>query len=339
METKILNKDTILSMVSPIDITLRVLNLNEQPKNNISSPFTEDKNPSFKIFKNGNFKCFSTGKSGDCFQLVAYLNEIDCKNDFKKVLQLVATYCNLTNHEQPKPSKTGESRVLEYKNNGCNLNKAEKKEFKIKSILTIPYSKKHICFWRQHNVTIDLLKRFNVLAISEYSFFSERQNRLLNFKINQNETAFAYAVNGNYEIYIPKQTGREKHFCNGLVANDIFGLQQLPDKVEHLIICAGKKDTLVATSFGFPAITFRSETQTPSVEQIKILKSRCNHLFICYDNDNGGFQGVKRIMKNYNKIIQLKLPEKVNDIADYFKTHSKDDFFKIIKTALHENQQ
>jgi DNA primase len=338
METKILNKDTILSMVSPMDITLKVLNLNEQPKNNISSPFSEDKKPSFQIFNNGNFKCYSTGKSGDCFQLVADLNEMDCKSDFKKVLQLVAISCNLTNYDYPKPLITLGNKVLEYKKNGCNQNKVEKKEFKIKNIATIPHTEKHIRFWQQFNVTIDLLKQFNVLAINEYSFFSERQNKLLNFKINQSEIAFAYVVNGNYEIYIPKRAGREKHFCNGLVANDIFGLQQLPEKVENLIICAGKKDTLVATAFGFPAITFRSETQTPSIEQIDTLKSRCNHLFICYDNDNGGFQGVKRIIENHDKIIQLQLPKTINDIADYFRKHTKDSFLKIIKTALHENK-
>ncbi|WP_371269329.1 CHC2 zinc finger domain-containing protein [Flavobacterium sp.] len=55
------------------------MKLNDLPKSNISSPFTEDKNPSFQVFKNGSFKCYSSEKSGDCFQLVAELNSLDCK--------------------------------------------------------------------------------------------------------------------------------------------------------------------------------------------------------------------------------------------------------------------
>ena len=48
MKTNNLNKDNILSYISPIDITLKELGLTELPNKNISSPFTEDKNPSFK---------------------------------------------------------------------------------------------------------------------------------------------------------------------------------------------------------------------------------------------------------------------------------------------------
>ncbi|MEZ4853082.1 hypothetical protein [Flavobacterium sp.] len=52
---------------------------------------------------------------------------------------------------------------------------------------------------------------------------------------------FCYEVNGRNEIYIPKQKERNKFGQNGLIQDDIFGLQQLNKKVENIIICAGKK--------------------------------------------------------------------------------------------------
>ena len=330
MKTKILNKDMILSRVSQIDITLKALKLNEIPKKNISSPFSEDKKPSFQVFNSGDFKCHSTGKVGDCFQLVADLNNLDCKNQFNDVLKLVATDHNLsddhTNKNPKTPLKTGNNNVIESVATSCN-NKVKEDVFKIESISKIPFTENHLRFWEQYNVNIELLQNFDVSAISNYSF------KNYSFNLKENEIAFAYNVNGNHEVYIPKQKTKEKKFCNGLVATDIFGLKQLPKKVDNLIICAGKKDTLVATAFGFYAVTFRSETQTPTKEQIATLQSRCNNLFICYDNDNGGIQGVNRILEKH-KIIQLQLPSTVNDIADFFTENTKESFELIIQEAL-----
>jgi hypothetical protein len=334
MTTKILSKDMILSYIAPFDITLNALKLNSFPNKNISSPFSEDKKPSFKVFKNGNYNCFSTGKNGDCFQLVAELNNLDCKNDFNKVLQLIATNNNILVTDIANPSKTSNNVFAINRKNNCNTIEREEIPFKIKSISKIQFEERHLQFWDEHNVTIKLLNRFGVSAINNYSFYSNKKGKDFNFKINENEIAFSYTVNENHEIYIPKQETKDKKFINGLVATDIFGLKQLPKKVENLIICAGKKDTLVATSFGFNAITFLSETQMPTKQQIETLRSHCNNLFICYDNDNGGVLGSNSIIEKYPAIIGLQLPTEINDIADYFKVHTKDDFESIIKDSL-----
>ena len=81
-----MNKDTILQAISSEEIFLKFLKISEFPKGNISSPFTDDTKPSFVLYKNGSFKCHSTGNQGDCFQLVAYLKNIDCKSNFQAVL-------------------------------------------------------------------------------------------------------------------------------------------------------------------------------------------------------------------------------------------------------------
>lgn len=334
MKTNNLNKDNILSCISPIDITLNALGLTELPNKNISSPFTVDKNPSFKIFKNGKFYCYSTGKNGDCFQLVAELNKIDCKNDFKKVLELVVTNNNLllqldnnytiphktTNKNNPVLSK---HEVATETTTNINL-KAEKIEFQ----------KRHLDYWLKFGVNKELLSKYNVNAISSYSFYSENKSKNLNFKLNENEIGFSYEVNSNIEVYIPKQNTRDKCFINSLKSDDIFGLQQVATKVECIIISAGKKDALTLIANGFTAVSFRSENQHITDEQFQKLQNSCNQLFICYDNDKAGENAQKRIIEKYPEIIPLQLPNDINDVADFYSTEGKTKFIEHIKKEI-----
>ena len=84
-----MNKNNILEQVSPETIYLHFLDLLDFPVKNISSPFAEDEHPSFKLYENGTFKCFSSGKQGDVFQFVADLKGLDSKTQFPERLSLL----------------------------------------------------------------------------------------------------------------------------------------------------------------------------------------------------------------------------------------------------------
>ena len=95
-----MDKNTILAAKSEQDIFLKFLQLSEFPKGNISSPFSDDKNASFKLYKNNTYKCNSTGRQGDCFQFVADLKDIDCKQNFNEVLKIIAKEFNITENTE-----------------------------------------------------------------------------------------------------------------------------------------------------------------------------------------------------------------------------------------------
>lgn len=321
----------ILSQTTNTQIILHFLGLSELPKGNISSPFSQDSSPSFKIYqKTETFHCFSTGKQGDGFNLVAEINELDCKSQFNEVLQIIHKEMNLLN--QTPFEKT-------VKNKSIKVTETET-PFIIDKVKKIDFESHHVNFWLKLGVCLDILKRYNVSAIENFSFYSNDKNKQITINIKKNELAFCYEINGRYEAYIPQQTNRKKSFCNGLFADDIFGFEQLKNsKIENLIICAGKKDALVAISRNFNAVSFRSETHTLTDTQINQLQLICNQLFICYDNDKGGEAGVKKILDKFPEIIQIKLPTDYNDLADYFMENSGDDFQKIINsTANTENK-
>jgi predicted P-loop ATPase len=305
-----MNKDNILNQISEKDIFLNFLKLQDYPKGNISSPFSDDKNASFILYKNNTFKCHSTGKQGDCFQLVADLNNLDCKADFHKVLQIIAEKCNL------------------------QINQSEAHfAFETKEFTT-----QHLDFFSQGNwnVSQEMLKKYNVFALDKFEFFNAKKNDITKIKLFENIIGFAYKKNNAAaEIYIPQQEKAKKFLLNKFRSTDIFGVEQLPKNPEFIIICAGKKDCLILNANGFPAITFRSENHNITAEQIKNLN--CENLFICYDNDLTGINASNTIADKF-KIKQIILPSEINDVADFFKLKSKTDFQKLIDTSTAQNQ-
>lgn len=328
----------LLSYISPVDITLKALNLNEFPTKNISSPFTEDKNPSFQVFKNGSFKCYSSDKSGDCFQLVADLNNLDSKKDFNKVLEVVATENNLLLQLGVETTKN----LVKPTNNKINRTSVKVatqalQQFKFKSIEKINFEERHLSYWESYGVNIEVLNKYNVSAVKSYSFFSERKNQDCIFNFNTNEIVFCYDVNERSEIYIPKQVTKNKMFLNGLRQDDIFGLQQIKNKVENIIICAGKKDALVLNANNFYAVSFRSENQHLKKESIEMLQQKCNNLFICYDNDTAGMNATTKVIEQYPQITSLQLPNNINDVADFYTLKGKESLVNSFKKQINKN--
>lgn len=54
------------------------------------SPFSNDSDPSFKIYKDTNtWYCWSTGQGGDTIDLVAKIEKLDLSRDFKKILSII----------------------------------------------------------------------------------------------------------------------------------------------------------------------------------------------------------------------------------------------------------
>jgi predicted P-loop ATPase len=328
-----LSKDIIFSQTTSEDIYKKFLNLSEFPKGNISSPFSVDKKPSFRLYTNGSFKCNSTGKQGDVFQLVAELQQLNCKTQFCEVLNSIATEMNLllgTSADIKNLPKQSNKTVL-----------TEEKTFAL-DVLNTEMKIHHLTFWSELGVEHKLLQQYNVRAVANYSFFSPGKNKDCSFPIKDDVLAFSYEVNKSFEVYIPDQPEKNqiKRVSNGLHNGDIFGLQQLGTaRVDCIIICAGKKDTIVAVSRGFKAVTFRSETHNPTDTQITTLQGLCQNLYICYDNDNGGILGRNKILEKYPQIITLKLPLPYNDITDYFQEKTAVDFQNIIDLAIKEKNE
>lgn len=105
------------------------------------------------------------------------------------------------------------------------------------------------------------------------------------------------------------------------------------------IICEGEKDMIVARSQGFNAITLTGGSQsTIQSEYLKHFKDR--DVYICYDNDDAGIRGAKKLykdLKNYCKNVYVTdvscvCIETKEDVTDFFVKYNKtsEDFRNLL---------
>lgn len=143
-----MDKNTILSQISQVDIYNFYYGTGFKPFEKISSPFSEDKNPSFKVFKNLSFKCFSTGKQGDVWQFVADIKGLDCKTQFTEVLATI----------------TADLGIIQQQKNITHHTPITDDDEKHFLYVEKPFTTEHYNFWLQGNwnVSAQVLDRYNV---------------------------------------------------------------------------------------------------------------------------------------------------------------------------------
>ena len=152
-----MNKNTILNQITQVEIYQKFYGNDFKVNEKISSPFTEDNNPSFKVFKNLTFKCFSSGKQGDCFQFVADIKNLDCKTQFNEVLEIISREMNINTNIDEKPiNKPVNVSEVTVNNNYAS----DKKHFQYTGKA---FEKIHFDYWLQGNwnVTEDILLWFD----------------------------------------------------------------------------------------------------------------------------------------------------------------------------------
>jgi len=312
-----ITKQQILDKVNVFDIYSYYLKVKDF-KNKLHSPFSEDSNASFKVYKNGTFKDFSSGYQGDVFQCIAYLEKIDCKRDFNKILHKINNDMSLgLNGSSLKDKKD----KIVQKNHFAVIHKKHTPE--------------SLRYWSDLGVNEDYLSKYNVKLTNKIEYVKD--GLLKEFKIYKGVLGFDYVVNRKHKVYIPAIPEKKvnKQFYKNQEKEDIFGFEQLPEHCETLIITAGEKDSLVANANDYYSVSFQSETMFPEPSQIRALKEKCNLLCICYDNDENGLKQAVKISERYN-LARISIPkiEGVKDIADYIPKHGKEAFNQLLEKSI-----
>lgn len=309
-----MDKSKLLTLVSEPEIFKKYYS-GYQTGKNVKSPFSEDKNPSLRFYKNNTFKCFSSGKQGDCFQFVADVLNIDCKQNFADVLGDISNKFSLKNGAT---QKTQASPILK-----------KKKDYEY---ALLSYTANHLNYWKKWKVEQKILQKYGVFALDKLIFTNSKKEKKT-LKIFKNVVAFAYIFNDSAEFYIPEQEKAKKFYLNKTVKEDIFGYSQLAKSNPFVIIAAGKKDCIILNSKGFPAVSFRSENHYITKEQIEQIKEKTKQIFICYDNDMAGMNFADQLQGRFPEIAKIQLPSSFNDAADFFLKNDTASFQKLINEA------
>ena len=212
--TKIKQQDTpitldyILSKVTEYDIYARYIG---QFKIGFiyNSPFREDKNPSFGIFrsrKSGKllFKDHGNGECGDVVKFVELYTGLTNYND---VLNRIVADMSITNNTKLKSIKQYESKDT------------------VIGVVRQDWTDVDKQYWSQFGITKETLIKFNVSSIKYYLC-----DGIVKGIYKDNNPMYAYKVYDHFKIYRPLADKYTK-WRNNLTPYDIQGYEQLQKKV------------------------------------------------------------------------------------------------------------
>ena len=294
------------------------------------NPYYDDTKASCYIFldKVSNtykFKDFGdTDYSGDCFQLVAKINNLNCSdsNDFNRTLNIINERLVLNIQSfKPVPIANHSQKKAVISKNTEEIN-IEADEINV-PIEHKTFNESELEFWNQYGISADTLKLYNVVSIKK---FSGKNKNGGNYELisSSSQPIFAYIQKRFVKIYQPFSKIRFL-YAGETNPNYVFGLEQLPSRGDILFITGGEKDVLSLYSSGFNAICFNSETVNISKSIIKRLRPRFKHIVLLYDTDKTGLESMKKhaISLSEFKVLSLILPlcgtKESKDISDYFR--------------------
>ena len=307
-------KVQLLNQVSEVDI-LRFYIPDYEPgkKKNYRSPLGEsaDDHPSLSFYeKDGKlrYKSHNSGHQGDVFQFVADLKKLDCKTNFDQVLDAIRTDLKVVATKASKQNVR-----ISYSKQPDQLHR----------------------YFKTFGVDVETLTRYNVRQVKFHEFVTA-QGKRCKFDYNAlGRLAVGYAIDGRVKVYFPEIPDQQKKDFGfkDQTTGDVFGVEQLPERSEFIIIAAGEKDCLSLNARQIDAVAFQSENTIPNAKQISELNKRADSVFICYDNDAAGRKAAAKLsaLTSWNVI---GLPEAFKDVADFFTVKAKSDFLEIMAKAV-----
>ena len=123
----------------------------------------------------------------------------------------------------------------------------------------------------------------------------------------------------------------------------LFGLENLKNNNDYIVICEGEFDCILLDYHGIPSVTSTAGAGTFKEEWIELLKN-VKHILICFDRDDAGIKGAEElILKLKNKlsnktIYNINFPERMTDgkdVTDYFVKYKGSEYELLNELAKH----
>lgn len=303
--------DWILSKVTEYDIYAKYIG---QFKVGMiyNSPFRKDKNPSFGIYYSKRTKqlLFKDHGTGECGNVVKFVSLFTGKTEYSDILSDIVDKLNITNSTKLVSSK-------QYIPSTETVIGVVRQEF----------TDVDINYWKQFNISIDTLKKFNVNSIKYYLC-----NGIVKGTYKRENPMYAYKVYNNFKIYRPLADKYTK-WRNNLTDYDIQGYEQLPQKGDILFITKSMKDVMCLHEMGYPAVSPLSESTFLPSDVLEQLKTRFKRIIVLFDRDEAGCKQSRKICQKTNlNALFVHKKFKAKDISDAIKVNS----FNEVKKWLDE---
>lgn len=303
--------DWILSKVTEYDIYAKYIG---QFKVGMiyNSPFRKDKNPSFGIYYSKRTKqlLFKDHGTGECGNVIKFVSLFTGKTEYNDILSDIVDKLNITNNTKLVSSK---QYILPTET--------------VIGVVRQEFTDVDINYWKQFNISINTLKKFNVNSIKYYLC-----NGIVKGTYKRENPMYAYKVYNNFKIYRPLADKYTK-WRNNLTDYDIQGYEQLPQKGDILFITKSMKDVMCLHEMGYPAVSPSSESTFLPKDVLEQLKTRFKRIIILFDRDVAGVKRSRKLSRETGlEAIFINKKFKAKDVSDAVKANS----FEEIKNWLNE---
>lgn len=303
--------DWILSKVTEYDIYAKYIG---QFKVGMiyNSPFRKDKNPSFGIYYSKRTKqlLFKDHGTGECGNVIKFVSLFTGKTEYNDILSDIVDKLNITNNTKLVSSK-------QY------IPPTET----VIGIVRQEFTDVDINYWKQFNISINTLKKFNVNSIKYYLC-----NGIVKGTYKRENPMYAYKVYNNFKIYRPLADKYTK-WRNNLTDYDIQGYEQLPQKGDILFITKSMKDVMCLHEMGYPAVSPSSESTFLPKDVLEQLKTCFKRIIILFDRDTAGVKRSRKLSRETGlEAMFINKKFKAKDVSDAVKANS----FEEIKNWLDE---
>lgn len=303
--------DWILSKVTEYDIYAKYIG---QFKVGMiyNSPFRKDKNPSFGIYYSKRTKqlLFKDHGTGECGNVIKFVSLFTGKTEYNDILSDIVDNLNITNNTKLVSSK-------QY------IPPTET----VIGVVRQEFTDVDINYWKQFNISINTLKKFNVNSIKYYLC-----NGIVKGTYKRENPMYAYKVYNNFKIYKPLADKYTK-WRNNLTDYDIQGYEQLPQKGDILFITKSMKDVMCLHEMGYPAVSPSSESTFLPKDVLEQLKTRFKRIIILFDRDTAGVKRSRKLSRETGlEAMFINKKFKAKDVSDAVKANS----FEEIKNWLNE---
>ena len=266
---------------------------------------SDDKNPSFAIFKGMNgglfFKDHGSGEGGNAIKFVKLYKNINTKDELERELLRIVRKMN--------PNSGNAIRTYSYSVDSGPTDIG---------IVRQPFTDVDKRYWKQFHISIDTLRKFQVFSIKYFLC-----NRVVRGTYKETNPMYAYKVDDKFKIYRPLASKYTKWRTN-LTNRNVQGLSELPVEGGNLlIITKSLKDVMCLYEMGFNAIAASSETTFIPDDILDSLRHKWKNVIMLYDRDKTGMLESRKYSKQY-KLDALFVHKrfKAKDISDAVKDNS-----------------
>ena len=266
---------------------------------------SDDKNPSFAIFKGVNGKLFfkdhGSGEGGNAIKFVKLYKGIQTRDELERELLRIVRKMN--------PNSGNAIRTYSYSVDSGPTDIG---------IVRQPFTDVDKQYWKQFHISIDTLKKFQVFSIKYFLC-----NRVVRGTYKETSPMYAYKIDDKFKIYRPLASKYTKWRTN-LTNRNVQGLSELPVEGGNLlIITKSLKDVMCLYEMGFNAIAASSETTFIPDDILDSLRHKWKNVIMLYDRDKTGMLESRKYSKQY-KLDALFVHKrfKAKDISDAVKDNS-----------------